>query len=87
MTNDTYITKFSGKIRIHTHEWENSYEVWVNGKLLKSFDTFASALCYLYDYLTLIAEEECVKYIVAEEVVRQNYMKDMPRITLDKNKK
>ena len=87
MTDDTYRTKFSGEIRVHTHERENSYEVWVNGKLLKSFDTFASALCYLYDYLTLVAEEERVKCIVAEEVLRQNYMKDMPRITLEKNKK
>lgn len=81
------ITMFSGEIRVHTHEQENSYEVWVNGKLLKSLDTFASALCYLYDYLTLVAEEERVKCIVAEEVLRQSYMKDMPRITLDKNKK
>lgn len=87
MTDDTYITKFSGEIRIHTHKRENSYEVWVNGKLLKSLDTFASAMCYLYDYLTLVAEEERAKCIVAEEVLRQNYMKDMPRITLDKNKK
>ena len=67
MTDDTYRTKFSGEIRVHTYERENSYEVWVNGKLLKSFDTFASALCYLYDYLTLVAEEERVKCIVAEE--------------------
>lgn len=87
MTDDTYRTKFPGEIRVRTHEWENSYEVWVNGKLLKSFDTFASALCYLYDYLTLVAEEERIKCIVAEEVLRQSYMKDMPRITLDKNKK
>lgn len=87
MTDDSYHTLFSGEIRVHTHEQENSYEVWVKGKLLKSFDTFYSALCYLYDYLTLVAEEERAKCIIAEEVLRQNYMNSMPRITLDKNKK
>ena len=87
MIDDSYRTKFSGEIRIHTHEWENSYEVWVNGKLLKSSDTFYSALCFLYDYLTLVAEEERAKCIIVEEALRQNYMNSMPRITLDKNKK
>lgn len=87
MTDDSYRTLFSGEIRVHTHEWENSYEVWVKGKLLKSFDTFSSALCYLYDYLTLVAEEERVKCVIAEEVLRQNYMENMPRITYNKNKK
>ena len=87
MTDDSYHTLFSGEIRVHTHEQENSYEVWVKGKLLKSFDTFYSALCYLYDYLTLVAEEERAKCIIAEEVLRQNYMNSIPRITLDKNKK
>lgn len=87
MIDDSYRTKFSVEIRVHTHEWENSYEVWVNGKLLKSFDDFDSAFYYLYDYLTLVAEEKRTKCIIIEEVLRQNHMNSMPRITLDKNKK
>lgn len=45
-----------------------SYEVWVNGKHLKSTETLTMAFCWLYDYLRQIALEETTRRIIAKEV-------------------
>lgn len=68
MTDDVFHTIFSGEVKIVSKMDVISYEVWVNGKHLKSTETLVMAFCWLYDYLRQIALENATRQIIAKEV-------------------
>lgn len=68
MAVDVFRTIFSGEVKVVSKIDVISYEVWVNGKHLKSTETLAMAFCWLYDYLRQIALEETTRRIIAKEV-------------------
>lgn len=68
MAVDVFRTIFSGEVKVVSKMDMISYEVWVNGKHLKSTETLTMAFCWLYDYLRQIALEETTRRIIAKEV-------------------
>lgn len=68
MAVDVFRTIFSGEVKVVSKMDVISYEVWVNGKHLKSTETLTMAFCWLYDYLRQIALEETTRRIIAKEV-------------------